>query len=61
MRSTPSEQRDRFEEAGLPGGVGSPDEVDALAEAGVEDRVAAEIEDGEGVERGDARRSSGPA
>jgi hypothetical protein len=61
MGATPTEQGDALEQAGLAGRVRAPDEVDALAEPDVEDRVAAEIEDGEGVERGDARRSSGPA
>jgi hypothetical protein len=58
MRAAPAEQGDRLEETGLAGRVGTPDEVRTGTEVDRERRVAAQIEDRQGVERGDARKSS---
>lgn len=61
VAASPAEQGDPLEQARLAGGIGTPDQLGAGTEGGIECRVAAEVEDRKRVEPGDARRSSGPA
>jgi hypothetical protein len=48
----PGEQDDRLEEAGLAGGIGTPQELGPWPELDVERGVAAEIGQPDGRERG---------
>jgi len=51
MAPAPGQQDDGFEQAGLAGGVGAPDELRSGSERGVQRGVAAQISQADGVEQ----------